>query len=134
MAPRLISGNINKLDPDDLRSTLNEAGIKRLDTAARYMNGESEKILGRAKFPAAFQIDTKILTGMPSDGTLTAEAIDKSVLNSLAAMGVEKVHVLYCHAPDFKTPVAEQARAFDEHYKKGRFTHVCFAIRPHRPA
>jgi aryl-alcohol dehydrogenase-like predicted oxidoreductase len=129
MSPQLISGNINNLDPDELRTTLKDADISRLDTAARYMNGESERKLGSAKFPKTFFIDTKIKTDLPADGTLTAENIEKSLLNSLDVLDVEKVNVLYCHAPDKKTPIAEQARAFDEHYREGRFTHVriCFS-------
>ena len=93
------------------------------------MNGESEKILGKAKFPDTFQVDTKIQTNIPSDGTLMQEAIEKSLGNSLKVLGVDTVKVLYCHAPDFKTPIAEQARAFDEQYKKGRLTYVR-TIRP----
>lgn len=128
MAPQLISGNINKLDPDELRSTLKDAGISRIDTAARYMNGESEKVLGQAKFPHDFKVDTKILVSLPADGTLTAANIEKSLLNSLDVLGVEKVNVLHCHAPDHQTPIAEQARAFNEHYKKGRFTYVRYHL------
>ena len=130
MPPQLISGNINDLDPEELRKTLNEAGITRLDTSARYKNGESEKILGRAKFPEAFAVDTKILTNIPADGTLSKEAIERSLSNSLDVLAVNKVNVLYCHGPDFKTPIAEQARAFNDQCKKGRFTYVCTAFIP----
>ena len=129
MSPQLISGNINDLDPDELKKTLKEIGITKLDTAARYKNGESEKVLGKANFPEMFAVETKILTNIPADGTLSAEAIEKSLTNSLDVLGVEKVNVLYCHAPDFKTPIAEQARAFHDQYKKGRFTYVRTALR-----
>lgn len=37
---------------------------------------------------------------------------------------MNKVNVLYCHGPDFITPITDQARAFNEQYKKGRFTHL----------
>jgi aryl-alcohol dehydrogenase-like predicted oxidoreductase len=130
MSPQLISGNINDLDPDELKQTMKEAGITRLDTSARYKNGESEKILGRAKFPEVFAVDTKILTNIPADGSLSKDAIEKSLSNSLDVLAVNKVNVLYCHAPDFKTPIAEQARAFNDQYKKGRFTYVCTAFIP----
>ena len=124
MAPQLISGDINKLDPDELQATLKEAGITRLDTAARYGKGESEKILGKAKFPDTFKVDSKIFLEIPTDGSLTPENIEKSLSNSLKVLGVDKVNVLYCHAPDFATPIAEQVRAFNQHYKSGRFTYV----------
>ena len=128
MPPQLISGNINALDPNELKIILQEAGITRLDTAAHYMNGESEKVLGKARFPETFHIDTKIKLELPGDGSLSAKAIDRSLTNSLNVLVVEKVNVLYCHAPDFKTPVAEQARAFNEHYEKGRFSQVSITL------
>ena len=128
MAPQIIFGDIREHDPDELESALNEAGIKRIDTAARYMNGESEKKIGRAKLPESFDIDTKILIELPGDGHLAADKIDKSLNDSLSVLGVDKVNTLYCHGPDFETPIAEQARAFDEHYKRGRFRYVCVGM------
>lgn len=44
--------------------------------------------------------------------------------NSLQVLGVDKVNVLYCHGPDFITPIADQARGFNDQYKKGRFTYL----------
>ena len=124
MSPQLIFGDIKDLDPTELKSTLLKVGITRLDTAARYMNGDSEKKIGRAKLPDTFTIDTKILLTLPGDGHLSAEAIEQSLSNSLHVLGVERVNVLYCHGPDFQTPIAEQARAFHEQYKTGRFRYV----------
>ena len=125
MPAQVIFGDIRELDPAELKTALLAAGIKRLDTAARYMNGESEKKIGRAGLPETFAVDTKILVTAPAEGHLSADKIEQSLSNSLDVLGVEKVNVLYCHAPDFQTPVAEQARAFNEQYKKGRFTYVC---------
>ena len=124
MAPQIIFGDVRELDLDELKTTLKDAGITRIDTAARYMNGQSEKRIGQFKLAKSFEIDTKILFMPPGDGTLTPEAIESSLSNSLEVMGIEKINVLYCHAPDHKTPIADQARAFDEQFKKGRFTHV----------
>ena len=125
MPAQVIFGDVRELDPSDLKTALNDAGITRIDTAARYANGESEKKIGRSGLSEDFTIDTKILYTGPDDATLSAEAIEKSLANSLDALKVEKVNVLYCHAPDKIKPIAEQARAFDEQYGKGRFTHVC---------
>lgn len=124
MPPQIIFGDIRELEPAELKAALIEAGIERIDTAARYRDGESEKKIGRAKLPESFTVDTKILFTPPGDGDLSAEAIEKSLSNSLNVLGIDKVNVLYCHAPDFQTPIAEQARAFHEQYKKGRFTYV----------
>ncbi|KAK5128758.1 hypothetical protein LTR85_000091 [Meristemomyces frigidus] len=124
MPAQVIFGDINKLDPDELRSALIAAGITRIDTAARYQNGESEKKIGGAKFPQDFTIDTKIFTTIPAHKTLSTEAIGKSITNSLHVLGVEQVNVLYCHAPDFATSIAEQAQAFNHHYIEGRFRYL----------
>jgi aflatoxin B1 aldehyde reductase len=32
--------------------------------------------------------------------------------------------VLYTHAPDKKTPIAEQAAAFNDSYEKGKFSYL----------
>lgn len=124
MPAQVISGDVRDLDSSELKQALQEAGIKEIDTAARYMNGESEKKIGRTKLADSFTIDTKILFSGSGEGTLTPDAIETSLSNSLNVLGVDKVNVLYCHAPDFETPTTEQARAFDEQYKKGRFTFV----------
>lgn len=131
MPAQVIFGDVRDLDPAELRSALQEAGIQEIDTAARYMNGESEKKIGRSKLADSFAVDTKILFSGSGEGTLTPAAIETSLNNSLDALGVDKVNVIYCHAPDFDTPIAEQARAFDEQYRKGRFTSVCIALHVH---
>ena len=124
MPAQVIFGDIKDLDPAAVGPALIEAGIDRIDTAARYMNGESERKLGRSNLAKSFVIDTKILITFPAEGTLTPEAIEKSLSNSLQALQVDEVNVLYCHGPDFQTSLAEQAKAFDEQYRKGRFAKV----------
>ncbi|KAF2165153.1 hypothetical protein M409DRAFT_67429 [Zasmidium cellare ATCC 36951] len=124
MPAQLISGDVRELPPDELRAVLKDIGVTRIDTAARYQNGESEKIIGRTKLSQDFTIDTKVLFTGPADPCLNPDAIEKSVSNSLQVLGMDRVNVLYCHAPDFSTPIADQAKAFNDQYKKGRFTHL----------
>jgi aflatoxin B1 aldehyde reductase len=124
MPAKLICGDINALDPSALKVALQNAGIVRMDTAARYRNGESERTIGRAKLPETFAIDTKILYQIDGTAQLSTEAIEKSLSNSLNVLGVDKVNVLYCHAPDYQTPIEVQAKAFDEQYRRGRFAQV----------
>jgi aflatoxin B1 aldehyde reductase len=124
MAPKVIFGDIRGLDLDELLPVLQKYGIDRLDSAAVYGMGESERRLGEAHFGDAFTIDTKVLTGRPTDGTLTPEKIAASTKTSLDRLKIPKINVLYCHAPDEKTPVAEQAKGFDEVYKQGSFAEV----------
>ncbi|KAI2632260.1 Aldo/keto reductase [Hypoxylon sp. NC1633] len=107
-----------------LLDVLKDGGVTEIDTAARYPpddNGASERMLGRVKAHAkGFTINTKVLfPGNSSAGTLSREAVRKSVANSLAALGVEKLGILYAHAADEATPLAEQAEALNEQYQKG---------------
>ncbi|KUI67931.1 putative carboxylesterase 15 [Cytospora mali] len=95
MAPHLIFGTSTLgmdmtefQDAESVKSLLGhleELGIDRLDTAARYppfKPGRSEQLLGEANASAAnFLIDTKIYTDTSTDGSgdLTREAVEKSV-------------------------------------------------------
>lgn len=124
MPVNVIAGDVRDLDPEKLKATLASLDIARIDTAASYGKGESEKIIGRSGLSRAFTIDTKVLWIPPGDGMHTADAVEKSISNSLNVLGLEKVNVLYCHGPDYETSLETQARAFDAQYKKGRFNHV----------
>ncbi|OTB16244.1 hypothetical protein K445DRAFT_317223 [Daldinia sp. EC12] len=103
---------------------LQEGGISQIDTAARYPpdnHGASERMLGRVKASSkGFTINTKVLfAGQSSAGTLSKEAVRKSVGNSLRILGVEKLGILYAHTADPVTPLEEQAAALNEQYQKG---------------
>ena len=130
MPAHLISGNINNLDPIELETTLRHTGIIQLDTAARYANGESERIIGSSNFAKSILIDTKINIGATGDNSLTPELIEKSLSNSLKVLGVDKGNILYCHGPDAVTPIAVQAKAFDGQYRRGRFKYVSLMFQP----
>lgn len=122
MPPQILFGDIRDLDLSALLTMLKNAGITRLDTAAMYQNGEAEKKIRLANFPnRGFTIDTKIFFALPGFGTLTPEAIDKSLTQSLMSLGMDRVNVLYCHGPDYATPLWEQAKAFDDQYQRSRF-------------
>ncbi|KAI0851994.1 Aldo/keto reductase [Daldinia vernicosa] len=104
--------------------TLQDGGIAQIDTAARYPpdnHGASERMLGQVKaYQKGFTINTKVLfAGQNSAGSLSKEAVRKSVENSLQNLGAAKIGILYAHAADPETPLAEQAAALNEQYQKG---------------
>src|ERR1035441_4438167 len=75
---------------------LKKAGIGRVDTAGRYpptSPGLSQKLLGEARVAGeGFTVDTKIaLVGADAGGSLSPQAIDKSIAESLSSLGVTKV-------------------------------------------
>lgn len=133
MPPTLLfgTGNLGVAFKDvsettSLLSFLASKHITRLDTARRYpapSPGLSETLLGLAKAPSpGFTIDTKIKLDPTAGvrGSLSRAKILASIDESLTALGTQKVHILYCHAPDPDTPIAETAAAFDEVYRAGK--------------
>jgi len=55
------------------------------------------------------------MSGIPS-------AITRNLLDCLLAnLGVDKVDILYLHAPDHKTPIEDTLKAIDEFHKQGKF-------------
>ncbi|KAI6087424.1 Aldo/keto reductase [Hypoxylon rubiginosum] len=103
---------------------LHDANISQIDTAARYPpdnHGASERMLGSVKaYSRGFTINTKVLfPGNSSAGTLSKEAVRKSVANSLEHLHADKLGILYAHTTDDATPLDEQAEALNEQYQKG---------------
>lgn len=126
MPPTVISGDVSGLDIADIEPVFRKFGITRLDTAATYVNGDSEQRIGDEGLGQRMTIDTKVKTAMPSTaGSLSATKIKESCAASLQRLKLQKVHVYYVHAPDYETPVAEQAKAMDELYREGKFEEVC---------
>lgn len=129
----LGSGNIGSTDTstfhtaETVKNLLLEAaehGINRIDTAGRYPSdniGASERLLGEAGAASrGFLIDTKIMfEGTDPSGTLSREAIRKSVTVSLRKLRTDKIHILYNHIGDPTTPLEEQVKAMDEQYRNG---------------
>lgn len=121
---------------EEFISVLPDFGIQEIDTAAVYpggKSGRSEELLGKVKAAETFILDTKIMVtgGHGPDagrGDLSRENILKSCATSLERLGVEKVRVLYCHAPDPETPLEETAATFDELFKQGKFEKVSLII------
>ena len=111
----------------ELSQTLEKVGVDHLDTAARYpptSPGLSEQLLGEAQASHSFLIDTKILVSGDGRGSLTEEAIGRSIKQSYDSLGASRINILYCHAPDKQTRIAAQAAAFDKYHRDGKFSHV----------
>ncbi|KAF9629570.1 hypothetical protein BFW01_g10773 [Lasiodiplodia theobromae] len=112
---------------EELLSTLQSLGIRKIDTAARYpptSPGTSELLLGDAGAARqGFTIDTKILASGDGSGNLAPAAIEQSLQGSYERLKLEnaRVNVLYCHRPDNQTPLEEQAAALQAQYEKGLF-------------
>jgi aflatoxin B1 aldehyde reductase len=96
------------------------AAFRGLDTALMYSGGKSESLLGdMAVWKGVVPMATKI---NPWDGKdFRAGSVREQVEGCLARLRVASVQILYLHAPDHNTPLAETLRAMDELHKEGKF-------------
>jgi aflatoxin B1 aldehyde reductase len=123
---------------NELLESLKELGLLQLDSGAAYPPGSpwvTETLLGKSKAAEkGLAIDSKILPwslirgrdpeAKGGSNSLTEENIDASLKKTLELLGVEKINILYAHTPDPTTPAEESARAFDKHFRAGRFKEV----------
>ena len=56
--------------------------------------------------------------------TLSEQSVFKQFNTSLASMKVDKVDILYLHAPDHETPLLETLKAVNDLHKAGKFNEL----------
>jgi D-threo-aldose 1-dehydrogenase len=98
-----------------------------LDTAAGYGDGRSERIIGTALaeaggLPPGFVLSTKVDRD-PVTGDYSAAQVRRSLEGSLERLGLDRLHLLYLHDPEYISfeeamapngPVAELVRIRQE--------------------
>jgi aryl-alcohol dehydrogenase-like predicted oxidoreductase len=99
-----------------------ERGVKVIDTANLYCDGESERIVGRAlRSRGDVIVATKVglarVAGRPEG--LAAARIHASVEESRRRLARDSLDVLYLHAPDRATPLEETADALAQLHAAG---------------
>jgi aryl-alcohol dehydrogenase-like predicted oxidoreductase len=101
-----------------------ERGIRLFDTANVYVEGESERILGRALRGKRDRciVATKVgLNGIPKHREgLSAAVVQKALDESLLRLGMDYVDVYYLHAPDPSVPIEETLGAMDRLVDAGK--------------
>lgn len=94
--------------------------ISTIDSSRHYptaASGTCEQLLGEAGV-TSFTVDTKVWS-MP--GKHTPDELQKSIDESLAALGVSKVHILYLHCPDPETPLEDICKGMNAIHAQGKF-------------
>src|SRR5947207_4603590 len=79
-----------------------ERGLNFFDTANAYVEGESERVLGRALRGKRARIATKVGIGfkMSDPEGLAPEKIARAIDDSLERLGTDRVDLYYFHKPD----------------------------------
>ena len=127
--PALVVGTMNfgKRTPEPEAHRIVQRALERglvfFDTANVYVDGESERILGRAlgkRRPEA-RIATKVGIGKMSDAEgLAPERIAAALEESLRRLGTDRVELYYFHKPDHSHPLEPSLRAMEKVVKSGK--------------
>lgn len=119
----------NQIDVKEAKVLLQccrDHGVNFFDNAEVYANGRAEEIMGQAIRELGWKrsdvvISTKIFWGGPgpNDRGLSRKHIIEGTRASLKRLDMDYVDVLYCHRPDFSTPIEETVRAMNYVIDKG---------------
>ncbi len=103
-----------------------DRGVNFFDNAEVYEAGRSEIIMGKAikKLGLArndYVISTKIFWGGegPNDSGLSRKHIVEGTRAALDRLGLEYVDLVFCHRPDYETPIEETVRAMSHVIDRG---------------
>lgn len=113
-----------------------EAGGTLIDTANVYTNGTSEQLVGefvgaeRDRFVVATKYAAAMRPGDPNAGGNGRKALVQSVEASLERLGTDYIDLLWVHAWDGLTPVAETVRALDDLVRAGKVLYLGISDTP----
>jgi len=128
-----IGGGYGHVDDDDAVAAIRLAvdrGITLFDTAKRYGEGRSERLLSRAL--GSWRKDVVLATkcGRPErpDGTVVRDSSYGSIMAeceaSLKALDTDYIDLYLIHWPDPDTPLEESMRAFNDLRQAGKVRYV----------
>ncbi|MEA2922718.1 MAG: hypothetical protein QOF07_2683 [Bradyrhizobium sp.] len=107
-----------------------EAGGRTIDTANRYTDGDSERIVGElvAHDRDAFVLSTKYtITNDGTDANASGnhrKNLRRSLEQSLRRLQTDHVDILWVHIWDRDTPIEETIRALDDVVREGKVLYV----------
>ncbi len=111
----------------DCMTAAYEAGVNFFDTAEVYASGKSEIAMGNAIKRAGWKrsdlvLSTKIFWGGDgvNDQGLSRKHIIEGLNASLARLQLDYVDLVFCHRPDFHTPIEETVRAMTHVINQGK--------------
>jgi voltage-dependent potassium channel beta subunit len=122
----------SQLDRDGATESLrvaHDAGCNFFDNAEVYAGGESERIMGNALqelgWPRySYVVSTKFFWGIDESvntrNTLNRKYLLHAIDGSLARLGLDFVDLVFCHRPDFETPVEETVWAMHDIIERGK--------------
>ncbi|WP_437285004.1 aldo/keto reductase [Sorangium sp. So ce406] len=126
-------------DSDESRRILDaylDRGGNFIDTANKYTNGTSERLLGelvgdrRERLVLATKYTLSMRPGDPNSGGNHRKSMVRSVEASLGRLRTDYIDLLYLHAWDGTAPVEEILRAMDDLVRAGKVLYVGISDTP----
>lgn len=103
-----------------------DAGCNFFDNAEAYAGGKAESIMGEALRQLGwgrdeYVVSTKIFWGGegPNQRGLSRKHVVEGTQAALKRFGLDHVDLVYCHRPDFHTPIEETVRAMNHVIDRG---------------
>lgn len=99
-----------------MMSTAYDAGVNFFDNAETYASGMSEEVMGAALKKlnwrrSSYLVSSKYFWGINSRPnerhSLNRKYLIEAVNGSLKRMGLEYLDLVFCHRPDYRTPIEE---------------------------
>ncbi|MDJ0840286.1 MAG: aldo/keto reductase [Acidobacteriota bacterium] len=113
-----------------------ERGGNFIDTANYYTGGSSERLLGkflkgrRQRFVVGTKYSLHMEPGNPNSGGNHRKNMMESVNASLERLDTDYIDLLWLHAWEFRTPVEEVMRAFDDLVRQGKVHYIAISDAP----
>lgn len=125
----MFGGRTSEAVAKRITGSARDAGVNFIDVADAYVQGESEKITGRAikRHRHDWVLATKGGNPMgrggkvgPNDFGLGAKHLHKAVDDSLKRLGTDFIDIYYFHLDDLDTPMEESITAITDIIRQGK--------------
>jgi aryl-alcohol dehydrogenase-like predicted oxidoreductase len=100
------------------------AGIRLIDTAHLYTQGESERTIGEALSPRPADGIVATKGGYGGAGRGRPEVLRQEIEQSLASLRTGTIDLHYLHRVDPETPIETSLATIGEYVERGRIRHV----------
>jgi aryl-alcohol dehydrogenase-like predicted oxidoreductase len=125
----MFGGQTSEADSLSIMDYAYDHGVNFFDTANVYVQGESERIVGKALKGRREKIilATKVRGQMgedPNDAGLNRRNILSAVDKSLKRLDTDYIDIYYMHAPDYETAIEESLDAMTSLVRSGKVRYV----------